>query len=267
MTHVAPPSVRARAFDAWADEYDRFRPGYPDALFDMIAERLDLPADATVADVGAGTGKVARRMARRGWRVTAVDPGERMLEVLERRAAQEGLRIATRLATAEATGLPAAAFDAAVAGEAYHWFEPPAALAELARIVRPGGGIAFFWNVVDESRSDLVAGERSLVHGHGVSGAEVRRPGPNPETRDAIRSVGAFEEPRFVQVPHVVTMTGARYRGLAFTKSHLRTAPMATQEAFGRAFDALLAEHGIAPHATIEVPYVVDCWIARRRDR
>lgn len=264
VVQVAPHEVRARAFDEWAEEYERFRPGYPDALFDVIASRLRLPDDAAVLDVGAGTGKVARAMARRGWRVTALDPGERMLAVLRRRAAEEGLSIDAVRATAEDTGVRAASFDAAVAGEAYHWFDAPVALRELGRAVRPGGGVSFFWNVVDEDRSGLVSGERRLVHEHGVSGGDVRRPGPNPETRAAIRAVGAYEEPIFVQVPHVVPMTGAEYRSLAFTKSHLRTAPCETQEAFGQAFDGLLASHGIGSNDRFEVPYVVDCWIARR---
>lgn len=56
MSPVAPPEVRARAFDAWADEYDRFRPGYPAASFAAISEHLQLPPGAAVLDLGAGTG-------------------------------------------------------------------------------------------------------------------------------------------------------------------------------------------------------------------
>jgi SAM-dependent methyltransferase len=263
--NVASPSVRARAFDAWADDYERFRPGYPSALFDLITERLALPADAAVVDLGAGTGKVARAAAARGWRVTAVDPGEPMLEVLRRVSAAEGLEVATVRASAEDTGLPGASFDGALAGEAYHWFDAPAALAEMARIVRPGGGIAFFWNMGDE-QTPLVAAERALVTRYGIDGSDVRKPGPLPETRAAIRAASAFDEPEFVQVPHVVTVTGAEYVGLAHTKSHLRTAPDDLQRRYGRAFEAMLRAHGIGPTDHIEVPYVVDCWIAKRSD-
>jgi SAM-dependent methyltransferase len=264
--NIAPPSVRARAFDAWADEYERYRPGYPAALFDLVAARLELPDDATVVDLGAGTGKVARGAAIRGWRVTAVDPGEPMLAVLRARAAAEGLQIAVVNRRAEDTGLEAAAFDAALAGEAYHWFDASAALAEMARIVRPGGGIAFFWNVVDEQRSPLVAAERRLVNEYGIDGSDVRRPGPRPETRDAVRAAAAFEEPEFYQVAHVVAMTGADHVGLARTKSHLRTAPAELQERYGRAFADMMAGLGIGSDDQIEVPYIVDCWIARRRE-
>ena len=263
--NVAPPSVRARAFDAWAAEYERFRPGYPSALFDLIADRLDLPGDATVVDLGAGTGKVARAVAARGWRVTAVDPGEPMLAVLRERAAAEAVDIEVVQASAERTGLPSAAFDVALAGEAYHWFDALAALREMGRIVRPGGGIAFFWNVGDEE-APLVASERALVAEYGIGGSDVRKPGPLPETRDAIVAAGPFHEPEFVQVRHEVTMSGSDYIGLAYTKSHLRTAPVEIQDGYRSAFAAMLATHGIGPENRIEVPYVVDCWIARRTD-
>jgi SAM-dependent methyltransferase len=264
--NVAPASVRARAFDAWAADYERYRPGYPAALFDAIATQLGLKSNAAVVDLGAGTGKVARAAAARGWRVTAVDPGEPMLAELRERAAAEGVEIDVVLASAEDTGLPAASFDAALAGEAYHWFDAPAALAEMARIVRPSGGIAFFWNVGDTEESPLVAGERWLVAEYGIDGSDVRRPGPLPETREAIRAAGAFDEPEFIQVPHVVGMSGAEYIGLARTKSHLRTAPAELQERYGRDFAAMLADHGVGPADRIEVPYVVDCWIARRSE-
>ena len=261
----APAAVRARAFDAWAAEYERYRPGYPPALFDLIAERLALPAEAAVVDLGAGTGKVARAAAARGWRVTAVDPGSRMLEVLRTQALAEGLDVTVVEAPAEQTGLPAAAFDAALAGEAYHWFDAPVALREMGRMVRPGGGIAFFWNVGDEG-TPLVASERALVAEYGIDGSDVRKPGPRPETRDAIRAAGAFAEPEFVQVRHTVPMTGAEYIGLARTKSHLRTAPQDLQDRYVRAFETMLTSHGIAASDRIEVAYVVDCWIARRSE-
>lgn len=265
--NFAPPAVRARAFDAWADEYERYRPGYPPALFDLIAERLELPSDAAVIDLGSGTGKVARAAAARGWRVTALDPGEPMLAVLRERAAAEGHEIDVVQASAEATGLPTAGFDAAVAGEAYHWFDAPEALREMARIVRPAGGIAFFWNVIDEERSPLVAAERALAVAYGIDGSDVRKPGPQPETREAVRHAGAYAEPEFHQVHHVVAMTGAGYLGLAFTKSHLRTSPPELQQRYRVAFEEMLAAHGVRPADALDVPYVVDCWIARRNAR
>jgi SAM-dependent methyltransferase len=265
--NVAPPAVRARAFDAFAEEYDRFRPGYPDTLFDTVAEQFALGSSPAAVDLGTGTGKVARAVAARGWRVTGVDPGRGMLDVLQRMARQEGHAIKVVEANAEATGLPDAAFDVALAGEAWHWFDAPRTLAEVARIVRAGGGFAFFWNVVDEDGLDIAAAERALVTRYGIDGGDIRRPGPRPETRDALRAAAGFQDPEFVAIPHAVRFTGAGYLGWARTKSHLRTAPADLQARYLVDFEQMLTAHGIGPEDEIVIPFIVDCWMAARSDR
>jgi SAM-dependent methyltransferase len=263
--NIASMEVRARAFDGWAEDYERFRPGYPRALFDRIATAFDLPLDPAAVDLAAGTGKVSRAMAALGWRVTAVEPGPRMIEELRRAATLEAVEVEPIEATAEETGLGDARFDVATAGEAWHWFDGPRALAEVARILKPGGGFAFFWNVVDEAHSELVAAERQLVAAYGVSGGDIRLPGPRPETAAMVRASRTFEEATFIQVPHQVAMTGAEYLGFARTKSHLRTAAPELQDRFLRAFEAMLRDHGVGSADRIEVPFIVDCWLARRR--
>jgi SAM-dependent methyltransferase len=57
--------------------------------------------------------------------------------------------VETRTGTAEATGLPDGYADALVVGAAFHWFTRPAADAEIARVLRPGGSVALLWNPVD----------------------------------------------------------------------------------------------------------------------
>ena len=141
---TGPRTGQARSFDAWADDYDRYRPEYPDELFTMIAADLELPARPEVADLGAGTGRASLAMARRGWHVVAVEPGAPMLQALRRAAAAERLHVRVLEATAEHTGLPAASVDLATAAQAFHWFDRPLALTEMGRIVRGGGGIALF---------------------------------------------------------------------------------------------------------------------------
>lgn len=256
--------TRARSFDAWAPEYDRYRPSYPQALFDLVAERLGLPERAAVVDLGAGTGKASLALAARGWRVTAVEPGEPMLEVLRQRAAEASVAVETRAARAEDTGLPEAAFDLATAAQAFHWFDAPRALAEIGRIVRPGGGLALFWNVRDADVSPLVAEYNALVSTLGGESPGALRQGPREETRTAILAAGVFEEPAFVQVRHDLAMTVDDLMGLAFTSSAVRTLPHAGQVEYRRALEGLLARHGIGPATTVELPYVVDCWIAAR---
>jgi SAM-dependent methyltransferase len=138
--------ARARSFDAWAGEYDRFRPGYPEELFVTIAGRLELPERPLVVDLGAGTGRASLAMAEMGWRVTAVEPGKPMLDVLRGSAANAGLLISTVQASAEATGLDPASADLVTAAQSFHWFDGERALTEIARVLRPRGGLGLLWN-------------------------------------------------------------------------------------------------------------------------
>jgi SAM-dependent methyltransferase len=135
-------SERARSFDAAAVEYERHRPEYPTEAIGWAVDRLGLADGARVLDLGAGTGKLTRGLLARGFEVVAVEPGRSMLEQL--RKAVPGVEALE--GSAEAIPLPDASVDAVTAGQAYHWFDPPRALSELRRVLRPAGGLALFWN-------------------------------------------------------------------------------------------------------------------------
>jgi SAM-dependent methyltransferase len=123
------------AFDPVAEDYDRGRPSWPDAVADGVA-------GTEVLDLAAGTGKLTALLTRRFARVVAVEPSAGMLAVLRRRApGAEAL-----LGDAEAIPLPDASVDAAFVAEAAHWFDPAAAGAELRRVVRPGGTVTVCFN-------------------------------------------------------------------------------------------------------------------------
>lgn len=132
---------RARVFGATAEEYERWRPSYPAAAVDWM-----LPPGATrVADVGAGTGKLTGVLLDRGVAVDAVEPDPAMLAVLRRQhpAARPHLAPAERLPLADGS------MDAVLAGQAWHWFDHAAAVAEIRRVLRPGGWLGLVWNGPD----------------------------------------------------------------------------------------------------------------------
>jgi SAM-dependent methyltransferase len=97
------------------------------------------PSGASVVDLAAGTGRLTRELLAAGASVTAVEPVDEMRAHIADAPAVAG--------TAEAIPLGDGAVDAVFVGEAFHWFDAPAALPEIARVLRPGGGLALMWNV------------------------------------------------------------------------------------------------------------------------
>jgi SAM-dependent methyltransferase len=259
--------LRARSFDAFAGEYDRFRPGYPDELFEGIVVKLDLPMPPMVVDLGAGTGHASLAMAALGWRVTAVEPGKPMLDVLRARAANEGLLLSTVQGTAEATGLDPASADLVTAAQAFHWFEMDAALTEIARILRPGGGVALFWNVRDTEASPFLRDYHDLLvtYAAGVDTGRYEATGRD-QTDQAFKRSTAFTPPELLYLRHRVAMTATEFIGMAFTASYVR-ATMAPdqQDRFRIALAGILGRHGHNDDRPFEVPYRIDAWIASRR--
>lgn len=261
---------RARSFDAWAGDYDRFRPGYPDALFEMIASELPLPRIPHVVDLGAGTGRASLAMAGLGWRVTAVEPGKPMLDVLRGRAANDGLLVSTVQASAEETGLDADSADLVTAAQAFHWFDQPQALSEIARILKPGGGLALFWNVRDASRAPFLADYAKVLERY-VGEADAGRyeaSMPEEATRRVLESHGAFEDVRLNVLHHETTMTDEQFVGVVFTASYVRVNKTPEeQDRFRLDLAALLGRHHLNDGRPFTVPYRLDLWTARRSDR
>ena len=255
---------RSRSFDAWALDYDTFRPTYPQSLFDHIAARLQLPADARVADLGAGTGKAARQMARRGWHVIAVEPGEGMLDVLRARAEQEGLAIDARLASAEDTGLPDASVDLVTAGQAFHWFDKVRAVPEMARIVKPGRGVAVFWNGRADDRSKLLAAYTDLMARY-LPEEHVDRRVPGRESRAPaeLAEGGYFDIDDRVELRHERQMSADEFVGYAFTASQTRLFVDAdARERLEADMRALMRAH--FGEGLILVPYDCDLYVGQR---
>jgi SAM-dependent methyltransferase len=267
MTRLAATNA-ARSFDAWAPDYDRYRPRYPQALFDHIAAKLTLPARPRVVDLGAGTGRGSLAMAERGWQVTAVEPGGPMLDVLRARAADAGLSVRTAQARAEETGLPAASADLVTAAQACHWFDRPRAVAEMARILRPGGGVALFWNVRDETRSVFVADYHALLQawfGDADTGryAQAGRSTGRHQTQAALADAPEFGEVELDEIAHELTTTATDFVGMAFTASYVQSLEPPDQDRFRAEVEALLARHRLLS-SEFSILYRVDLWTARR---
>jgi SAM-dependent methyltransferase len=126
--------------------YERGRPGYPPAAVAELVKVLAIGPGVTVLDLAAGSGKLTRQLLPTGAELVAVEPSPAMRERL---AAAPGVRLLE--GTAEAIPLPDGSLDAVAVGQAFHWFDGPRAVAELHRVLRPGGRVGLLWNVRDES--------------------------------------------------------------------------------------------------------------------
>lgn len=147
MPPVGVNEVAAAGFGSSAATYEAGRPSYPQGVLDLFVAELGIGTGTTVVDLAAGTGKLTRLLVPTGATVVAVEPIEAMraqlTSLLPDVEALDG--------TAEDIPLPDASADAVTVAQAFHWFDPQPALAEIARVLRPGGGLGLVWNERDES--------------------------------------------------------------------------------------------------------------------
>jgi len=153
--------VAARGFGAGAASYERARPGYPDDAIAVLRDVVGIGPGSAVCDLAAGTGKLTRRLLDLGASVVAVEPVPAMraqlAEAVPGAEAVDG--------TAEDLPFDEASLDAVTVAQAFHWFDAPAALAEIARVLRPQGVLVLLWNERDES-TPWVAEMSRLIRWH-----------------------------------------------------------------------------------------------------
>jgi ubiquinone/menaquinone biosynthesis C-methylase UbiE len=137
----------ARGFALAPEAYERGRPMFPFAAVRRLVRELRIKPESTVLDLGAGTGKLTRLLAQLGADVVAVEP----VDAMRQRLVETIPGVKALPGTAEAIPLEDDSMDAVTVGQAFHWFDGDAALAEIHRVLRPGKRLGLIWNVKDES--------------------------------------------------------------------------------------------------------------------
>lgn len=130
-----------------ADSFATGRPGYPPEANDWLIKDLQLKHHSVVLDLGAGTGKFTPRLLDIGAHVIAVEPVPRMREKFAARYPE----IQLLDGTADNIPLKSGSVDAVVCAHSFHWFATPEALAEIHRVLKPGGRLGMIWNLRDAS--------------------------------------------------------------------------------------------------------------------
>jgi ubiquinone/menaquinone biosynthesis C-methylase UbiE len=131
----------ADLFRSKAAEYAKYRFDYPESVIIAAFKSVELDRSDVVADIGSGTGMLSRWFLERGNRVFGVEPDPGMRDVAEKSLSRFGVSFASLEGTAEQTSLPDGSVTLATAGNAFHYFDPQPARAEVERILRPGGRV------------------------------------------------------------------------------------------------------------------------------
>jgi SAM-dependent methyltransferase len=231
-------------FDGVAEVYAQSRPGYPPALLDYLLS--DVPRSATLVEVGSGTGILTRAVAERGYRVIGVEPNDEM-----RRAAAAvpcpGALPSYVAGRAEATALPSASAGVVVAAQAFHWFDPEAALREFHRLLAPGGKLALVWNDADESDA-LTQKFWAILRAFATEPEVVRE--PHHYAGRVLVDHPLFEGTHVATFANAQRLNEAAFLGRARSASFAPRAP-AELEAFCEALLRLFAEHQTEGEVTL----------------
>jgi SAM-dependent methyltransferase len=232
---------RSLSFGSEAAAYERGRPSYPPEAIDWLLP----PGARDVLDLGAGTGKLTTRLVERGLDVVAVDPLAEMLELLS-----SGLPdTPALLGTAEQIPLPDNSVDAVLVAQAWHWFDPERAVAEVARVLRPGGRLGLVWNARDE-RSGWVK-DLGRIIGHENAREVFDSASPLPNT---------FSNVERHQVEWTSYLTPQALIDLVASRSYCITQPAAVRTQTLEEVRELLATHPALANSTgLALPYITVC--------
>jgi SAM-dependent methyltransferase len=230
---MAPATHRlVEGFDLAASAYERGRPEYPGEAIDLLVGELGLGSGHRAVDLGAGTGKLTRALAARGVEVLAVEPAAGMRAEFARRV--PGVPVVD--GTAEAIPLPDTCVDAAVSGQAFHWFDVPQAAREISRVVRPRGGVGLVWNYRDES-IPWIAELGRIIDAHDPGAPRIRR----RAWRAPLEATGRFEPLKSREFRFVHRLDPATVVARALSVSFIAVLPPSQQTAIAAEVRALLA--------------------------
>ena len=210
-------------FDRLAEAYDEFRSGYSRALYDLLFEH-GLKAGSNLLDVACGTGLASEPLAKRGVNITGVDISEPML-------AKARMRFKNgEFVRGEAESLPFGdkTFDATICAQAIHWLDQRKALAEMVRVVRPGGRVAIWWKAMSTEEPMRVLREEAAQAVGVTPPKDLMAPGFRAFFE------APFKERRVRVLPHVIMTDVDRWLG--YERSRAR------QKEYGDQFPAYLVE-------------------------
>ena len=178
-------------FDRVAQLYQASRLGYPSTIVELAVATAGLGAGSPVLEVGCGTGQLTERLARFGFRLTAIDLGPSMISAARRRL--DGRAVSLQVASFEDFAAPEASFDLIISGTAFHWVDPEVRFRKPVRLLRPGGWLALLetGERYDDPFGAVLIGMWAARSNDG--GARMRQ--PHFADTEVIAGTGLFQTP------------------------------------------------------------------------
>jgi len=192
----SPRERLGTTFDRASYLYQRARPEYPDALIDHLVKVTQVKSGAGLLEVGCATGKATLPLARRGFRVTCIEPGPSLAAAARRNLV--GFDTEVVEARFEDWSSPGHVYDLVFAATAWHWVDPSVAYHKAAEALVPGGYLAI-WAATHfiPYEGDTFFVDIQPIYdeiGEGLPpGTPVPRPGELEDQRDEIEASGLFE--------------------------------------------------------------------------
>ena len=250
--------ARALSFGSVAEAYERFRPGYPVELLDLVTAYAGEPI-GTALEIGAGTGKATRLFAQGGVAVTATEPDAAMLAELRKHVPAD---VTTLQAAFEDLPLDSS-YDLVYAAAALHWTNPEGRWERMAALVRPGGVFTSFGvpiQLADPALREAARAARApYLEEDGVpspDGTPADRPMQWPGTE--LQQSEWFTDVRQATIDRRLTMSAADFIGhLSTVSAYVMLTPADRDEVFRRTAQVL--------PATVEVDAEITAHLARRR--
>jgi SAM-dependent methyltransferase len=252
-------SSRALRFGGVAEVYERFRPGYPVEIVDLVMGYADQPV-RTALEIGAGTGKATRLFSKAGITVTASEPDPAMLDELRKQVPN------ARTVQAAFEDLPLGEpFGLVFCAAALHWTRPEGRWSRAAALLQPGGVFANFGGPVRMADPSV---ERGMQEARAPFLASDEVPSPDGTAPEEPLQWPGTELQRsewFADIQQSVierrfTMTAPDYVGYLSTVSAYLELPANVQEQVYRRILAVLPR-------TVEISADITVHLARRRDR
>jgi SAM-dependent methyltransferase len=255
------PQPARSVFDNAASEYDAARPSYPAALFDELEAVAGPLAGRLVLDWGAGTGISGRQLTARGARVVLLDIGEQML----RRARARDATAPCVLANGNQMPLRSVSADLTTFAQSWHWFAKPAAPAEVARVLRPGGHWAAWWNRAKADGQDWFERYQDVLVAScpGYAWRNLSDELMEPDWTDpAVQAAGHIEAADAVVAPWTRHVALADWITDERSKSYfIYLAPDVLEATLSRLAGIIAAQF---PDGQMVVPYITTLLVARK---